>query len=161
MSGIMNRTLTSGGIALAMIGIFSCTEHSLTGVNNFSSEDLSADASRIATVSVSLGSGSIAVGDTIRAIVTLKDYRGQIVNRNVSWSSSNPAIASVDSAGLVKGVAVGTTVITASRGFKTGSATLSVTALPAQTTNPGAVGDLRVTATDSTGTTLAFTQVAE
>ena len=61
MSGIMNRTLTSGGIALAMIGIFSCTERSLTGVNNFSSEDLSADASRIATVSVSLGSGSIAV----------------------------------------------------------------------------------------------------
>ena len=76
MSGIMNRTLTSGGIALAMIGIFSCTEHSLTGVNNFSSEDLSADASRIATVSVSLGSGSIAVGDTTRAVVTLKDYAG-------------------------------------------------------------------------------------
>lgn len=124
----MDRRLSSGaGIALAMIGIFSCSG-SITDANGISSDDLTADASRIASVSVTFGSSSIAVGDTTRATATLLDYQNRPLYRTVTWSSSNSALATVSATGLITGVGPGTAVITASRGYKTGSATITVTA---------------------------------
>ena len=74
MSGTMNRTLSRGvGISLAMIGIFSCSDNSVTGADNFSSDGLTTDAARVASVAVSFGSSSIAIGDTTRATATLTD----------------------------------------------------------------------------------------
>ena len=157
----MDRRLTSGvGTALAMIGIFSCSDGP-TGVNGPSSDDLSADASRVSTVTVSFSTPSIAVGDTTRAAVVLRDYQGQVITRLVTWSSSNSAVASVDTTGLVKGIAPGTAVITAARGYKSGSASINVVAAGSTppTTKPGTVTDLKVMAADSNSVTLSFTQV--
>jgi uncharacterized protein YjdB len=156
----MDRRLSSGvTTALAMIGIFSCSDGP-TGINNFNSDDLSADASRVSTVTVSFSTTSIAVGDTTRAAAVLKDYRGQVLDRSVTWSSSNSAVAAVDTTGLVTGIAPGSAVIAAVRGYKSGSASIAV--VPAgspQPTKPGTVTDLKVTAADSNSVTLSFTQV--
>ena len=136
MSGIMNRTLTSGvGVALA-IGIFSCSDKSLTGADNLNSDDLSSDAARIATVTVSLASSSIAVGDSTQATATLQDSQSGTIYRTVTWSSGNTAVATVSSTGVVTGVAPGTAVITASRAGKTGSATITVTGVGITSTAP-------------------------
>src|SRR5437660_1443903 len=128
MGVIMNRTISRGvGLGLAMMGIFSCSENNVTGADRLNTDSLTADASRVATVTVSLASSSIAVGDTTRATATLLDYQNRPIARTVTWSSSNTAVATVDTTGLVTGVAAGTAVITASRGTKSGSATLTVT----------------------------------
>src|SRR6186997_968010 len=101
MSRLMFRTLSRGaGIGLAMIGIFSCSEHSVTGADNFNSDDLTADAARVASVGVSFGSNSIAVGDTTRAIASLRDYQGRLLlNRTVNWTSSDTTVAKVSATG--------------------------------------------------------------
>jgi len=50
-----------------------------------------------------------------------------IVTSEVTWTSSNPAVATINSAGLATGLAAGKTQITASLGSIVGSSTLSVT----------------------------------
>ncbi len=126
----MNRKLSSGvRLTLAMIFILSCSENSVTGTDGINTDDINADANRVATVTVSLASSSINVGDTTRATATLLDYHNRPLTRTVTWSSSNPSVASVDSTGLVTGVAAGSAIITAARGYKSGSATITVTSI--------------------------------
>jgi len=150
MSATMNRTLSSAvGIGLAMIGIFSCSEHNLTGVDDITSGDLGADANRVATVAVSLALTSIVVGDTTRATAQLTDYHNRPLERIVVWSSSNPGVATVSSTGLVTGIAKGSAMIIATRGEKSGSANIDVTAL----------GTTALPAVDSISVSLAATSL--
>lgn len=68
----------------------------------------------VATVQVTLALSTIMVGSTTQASATLKDATGSTLGgRTVTWSSSNQAVATVSSAGIVSGVAAGTAVITA------------------------------------------------
>ena len=53
----------------------------------------------------------IAVGETLQ--LTGGAYPNEAPNRTLEWSSSNPAVATVSSSGLVKGVAEGKVTITA------------------------------------------------
>src|ERR1700755_2536567 len=105
MSRIMNRNLSRrAGYALAALSIFSCSGEGITGTDAIDTNDLTADASIIASVSVSFGSSSIAVGDTTKATATLRDWRNRpLPNWAVTWSSSDNAIATVSSTGLVTG----------------------------------------------------------
>ena len=84
------------------------------------------------TVTVSPSAASIAVGDSTTFVATLKDAGGNtLTGRTITWSSGTPANASVNAAtGLVKGVAVGTSVITATSEGMTGTATVTVTVVP-------------------------------
>ncbi len=52
------------------------------------------------------------------------------VTRTAAWSSSDPAIATVSASGGVEAVGLGTVQITATHESKSGSATLTITALP-------------------------------
>jgi hypothetical protein len=144
--------------SLALIGIISCSENSVTGTDGLTTDGLSADAARVATVSVTLASSSIVVGDTTRATAVLRDYQNRLLTRTVTWTTSDSAIATVDSSGLVTGRAPGSAVITAKRYLKSGSATLLVVA-SVTAANPGAVSDLAVAAVDSSSAQLSFTQV--
>lgn len=74
-------------------------------------------------VSVSPTSASIAVGATQQLTKTITPANA--TNQNVTWSSSNTAVATVNSSGLVTAVAAGTatiTVTTQSGGFTANSA---------------------------------------
>ena len=82
-------------------------------------------------VTVSPTSATIEVGQTLQMIATLVDDVGAEVPGDVSWTSSNNNVASVNDAGLVAGVAVGAaTIIATARTFSRG-ATVTVVDPPA------------------------------
>lgn len=79
------------------------------------------------SVDVSPDSASVAVGGTQQFTATVTDLHGNPVpTPSVTWTSSNPAVATVDASGLATGVATGAATITAASGGASGSATLSV-----------------------------------
>jgi LmbE family N-acetylglucosaminyl deacetylase len=85
----------------------------------------------VATVTVALASAGIIVGQTTQGTATTRDTGGNVLTgRTVTWSSSNPAVATVDGNGRVTALAVGSTVVTATCEGRTGSATLTVTPPP-------------------------------
>src|SRR5919109_1730229 len=68
----------------------------------------------VASVSVDPTTASIVVGQTVQLTATPRDANGNtLTGRVVTWASSNAAVASVSSTGLVTGVAAGSATITA------------------------------------------------
>lgn len=66
----------------------------------------------VSGVSISTSESSINVGNTLQLEATVSPSNA--TNKNVTWSSSNPEIATVDEAtGLVTGIALGTATIIA------------------------------------------------
>jgi uncharacterized protein YjdB len=85
----------------------------------------------VASVAVTPNPVSITVGQSSQLQAAAHDASGiTITGRPVSWSSGNTAIATVSESGLVKGVAAGTTTITATIDGKTGSTPVTVTNIP-------------------------------
>jgi len=83
----------------------------------------------VANVSLTVQLTSIAVGQTTTITASLTDAQGNsLTGRTVTWTSSAPAVASVTSAGLVTGLAVGQATITAASEGKSAQTTISVTA---------------------------------
>ena len=111
----------------------------------------------VATVTVTPGTASIPVGQTGQLTATPKDASGAaLTGRVVTWASSNTAVATVSGSGLVTGVAVGSTTITATSEGQSGTAAITVTAV---VTNPGTVSDLAVASVTDTSVALSFTEV--
>jgi len=80
--------------------------------------------------------------DSLALRVTLQAANGDTLDpshRPVTWNSSNRAVATVDTAGMVTGVGSGLVTISATREGHTGSASLAV--LPAPTPNWAAATD--------------------
>jgi len=68
----------------------------------------------VASVVVSPASATVLAGQTVRLTATPTDAGGNALSgRVVTWASSDASIATVDAAGLVTGVRVGATTITA------------------------------------------------
>jgi hypothetical protein len=66
-------------------------------------------------------------GQTTTLSPVVKDGAGNTLNgRTVVWTTSDASKATVDGAGVVKGVAVGTAIITATSEGKSGTATVNV-----------------------------------
>ena len=115
----------------------------------------------VGSVTVAPPSATVRMSQTATLTATVKDSVGTVVtNRPVAWSSSNPAIATVN-AGVVTGVAVGTATISATSEGKSGTATINVTLMPVATVvvSPATKAmlvtqtfPLGVTVTDSVGT---------
>ena len=85
----------------------------------------------VATVSVTLSASSLVLGQTTQAAATARDGSGTaIADAVITWSSSNPSVATVSGSGLVTAVGGGTAAIVATSDGKTGSQTLSVTVPP-------------------------------
>jgi uncharacterized protein YjdB len=81
----------------------------------------------VATVTVTTPGPSVRVGQTLQLTATARDVNAVVVTgRPVSWTSSNPAVATVSPTGLVTGVAVGAFSITASVDGRSASTALTV-----------------------------------
>ena len=79
----------------------------------------------VASVTVSPSHDTVLVAATVQLGVTLKDSAGHVLaGRSVSWSTSSGQLASVDSTGLVRALALGTVIVRAVSGGKADSATL-------------------------------------
>ncbi len=82
------------------------------------------------TVSVTPAGSSFFIGDTITLTATVVRDGNDTLNVTVDWKSSDPAVASVDSAGLVTGLEVGTVDITATYMGAVGTAVVDVKVPP-------------------------------
>jgi uncharacterized protein YjdB len=84
-------------------------------------------APSIASITVTLGSSTLATGSRTQAMATAKDANGNILAGKVlTLSSDNPSVATVTPQGVVTGVTLGTTNITAVGEGVTGFTAISV-----------------------------------
>jgi uncharacterized protein YjdB len=85
----------------------------------------------VGQVSVTPTGRTIRREGAVQLSATVTDQSGIVrTNRTVTWSSSNPAVATVSSTGLVSGVTDGTVQISASSEGVSGSATVTVFGSP-------------------------------
>jgi uncharacterized protein YjdB len=138
-SALLGRPVTwsSGTPAIATVSASGV----VTGVSPGSAVVFAAIDGVVASVSVSVASlpvasvlivpsgGTVQVGDTLFLTATPLDANGAaLTGRITSWSSDNPTVAMVGSAGQVAAVAQGTASITATIEGKTGTVAVTVTA---------------------------------
>lgn len=123
----------------------------------------------ISDVTVSPSVDTLDVGQTVQLSATVLDADGSPVERTLSWSSSDDAVATVDGTGLVTGRGEGGAQITATTDGVSGSAGITVqgTAAGTLTISPAAdtlygVGDtltLSAEARDADGSLIPDAQV--
>ncbi len=96
----------------------------------------------LASLAVSLQDRTIQLGQTTQVSITGRDAQGNAValgTRTVTWTTSNPSVATVNAAGNVTGVGVGLIDVQASVADgtvpKTGSVQLIVEGIPAPPTS--------------------------
>lgn len=86
------------------------------------------------SVTVTPQSVTMDAGDEANLAATVKDARGNTMpDAEVTWSSSDPDVASVDQSGRVTGESEGTTTITAESGEASGEASVEVEPPPPST----------------------------
>ena len=117
----------------------------------------------VAIVEVGPENARVPLPGTLTLVPVPKDQDGNVLfARTFTWSSSNPAVATVSATGVVTAVALGTVTISATSEGKTGTRSVTVsrpvatvTVAPASQTIPADV-PLKLTATmkDATGATL-------
>ena len=102
-----------------------CNAKTVTMIRNFFTFDIDSRAVIVKEMDITLASGTIAVGETTS--LSLGVLPSSASNyANVSLSSSDPAVATVNNFGKVTGVAPGTATITATCGDVSASATVKV-----------------------------------
>lgn len=81
----------------------------------------------VASLTISSSQDTIFVADTLVMDLEVRDSAGNLLSgRAVSWQSSAPGVASISSLGTVRGVAPGTTTISATAGGITATAGLVI-----------------------------------
>ena len=113
----------------------------------------------LTSVAVTSSIPTVAVGATqqLTAMATYSDGSTANISSTATWSVATQAFATVNSSGLATGVAVGSTMVTASLSGKSGSESLTVTAATGSVT---LISVLPATATVAVGTTQQFTATA-
>ena len=107
----------------------------------------------IALVRITPPAGNVVIGATLTLVGEALDGTGTVLpNRPLEWSSSAPAIATVNASGVVTGVSVGQSTISATGEGRTGTAIVTVFPSPVSsitiTPNGGSV---------AAGATMLFT----
>ena len=105
----------------------------------------------LSTVTVTIAPTTIQLRQSASAQAELRTLAGAVLTgRAVSWSSSAPAVASVDASGVIANVSVGSATNTATSEDKSGSAPITVF--------PAPVASLTLTALQSSLTVGSSTQ---
>src|SRR6184192_2571941 len=154
-----------GHYTSATCGTFTVTATSHPGnVSTAASVTVTGCPLPVASVSVTPATATIGVGQTAQyAAITRDAFGNPLGGRTVTWSSSNPAVATVNGAGQATGVAVGAATLTATSEGKSGTAAIlvtnvpvaSVTVSPATASVPAGQGvQLTATLKDANGNTL-------
>ena len=116
------------------------------------------------TVAVTSSATQIAVNETAQATALVKDQNGNpLTGKTVEWSSLNPAVASVTPAGLIRGVAPGSSTIQGKVDGIIGSAAIivivpSTACVSGPTTVDLAVGAVRVLSAAATSGCIKLAQ---
>ncbi len=122
------RNLTKAAAATLLVAfVVSCSTDRQQTPDAPTSPSFARGTPKVKSVSVAPSSASIAIGATIQLTATVSPPSGASL---LVWSSSNSAVASVSSTGLVTGVAAGNATITASAGGVSGTSAIVVTTTP-------------------------------
>lgn len=78
----------------------------------------------VESVSINQSSARLTIGETVQLTASVSPSTA--TNKEISWSSSNQSVASVNTSGLVTAAGEGTTIISASADGKKGECTVSV-----------------------------------
>lgn len=102
---------------------------------------------RIATLDVAPGSATLLLGQSLTLVATPKSTKGQaLINRSITWSTSNASVASVSTGGTVTTTSLGSATITAASEGVNGAAQITVLPVPvARVTVSPATAQLQVT----------------
>jgi uncharacterized protein YjdB len=106
----------------------------------------------IASVTVQPATASIVQNASQQLSAVVLDVNNQVLVRIITWTSSNPAVATVTSNGLVAGLIPGTVTITATTSNKSGSGAVTVLRAPV-----ASVALLPTTASIRVGSTFSIT----
>jgi len=90
----------------------------------------------VAVVRIAPDSIALASGATAQLHAVVEDSAGNPVSRTVAWATSDPAVATIDQSGVVRGEGDGFTTITATVGQVSGNAKVTVRAAVAAVTIP-------------------------
>jgi alpha-tubulin suppressor-like RCC1 family protein len=122
----MHRYMTAAG-ALAALAAAACTDEPTAPLRRVAPRaSLSASAATAPSIAVAPDTARVVVGRTTKLAVTVRDSLGAPTERALRWSSSDTAVARVDSAGIVTGVAIGRATITAAADSLSASAVVTV-----------------------------------
>jgi len=121
-------TITAAGVATA-VGAGSSMIQATSGAVSGSTL-LTVTGPTLSSIAVTPANPSVAKGTTeqFTATGTFSDNSTQNLTSSVTWSSQTAGVATITSAGLAKGVGVGTSKIQATSGAVSGSTVLNVTA---------------------------------
>ncbi|HKT33150.1 MAG TPA: Ig-like domain-containing protein [Gammaproteobacteria bacterium] len=113
-----SRTLHTSGVALALASLLALA--GCGGVGGYGGGG--GGSGPVATITIAPATATITVNGTQQYTAVAKDSSGNIVSGvTYTWTSSSPAIATINANGLATGVAAGTTMITASVTYSGGT----------------------------------------
>jgi len=130
-------TINSSGLATAVAAGSSAITATLSGVSGTATLTVATVAPVLKSIAVTPASTSITMGTTQQFTATGTYTNGSTgdVSPSATWSIANQAVATVNTAGLASGIAVGSSTISATLGGVSGSAPLSVTVAAASATS--------------------------
>jgi acid phosphatase type 7 len=143
----MRNRLPSLATAVASVAlVLSCTERQLPVAPTDPS--LAKGGPGVKAVTVTPSSATIAVQGTVQLTATASPPKSA---SSFTWSTSNAAVATVSTSGLVSGVAAGTATIQATSSGVSGSSTITVTSSPPPSDDPVIVGAGDIASCSSSG----------
>ena len=123
-------TVSGSGLVTAVAPGVAVITATCEGRSAFALATVAAPPAPVASVAVSINTNALTMGQSTQATAIPRDATGQpLSGRGISWSSTNAAVVTVSSSGVVTAVAAGSADIVATSEGKTGSTTVSV-ALP-------------------------------
>ncbi len=123
-------TVNSSGVVTGIAAGSATITATSSGKSGTSSITVTAVPPVVTTVTVAPTSASVVAGATTTLQATVKDQNGNVMTgQTVTWSTNNAAAATVNSSGVVAGVAAGSATITATSSGKTGTSSITVTAV--------------------------------
>jgi uncharacterized protein YjdB len=162
-------TVNGSGLATALAA--GTADIAATSGNISGSTPLTVTPATLSSISVTPANPSVPAGITrqFAALGTYSDGTNHDITAPVTWTSSDPLVATVNSSGLATALATGTITITAASGNTTGSTTVTVTPatlsfISVTPVNPsvpaGVVGQFTASGTYSDGTSHDLTTLA-
>lgn len=122
-------TVNSTGMVTAVAAGSATITATCAGKSGSAAVTVTAAPPVVTTVTVSPSTASVSVGATVSLTATVKDAQGNVMTgQSITWSTNNAAAATVNSNGVVSGIAAGSATVTATCAGKTGSSSVTVTA---------------------------------
>lgn len=165
--------INNAGLATGLASGATTLKATVDGISGTATLTVTPAAASLSSITVTPATASLAAGASQQFTATGNYSDGSTANltSSVTWTSSDPSVATINAAGLASGVAAGSATITAALNGVTGAASLTVTATVATLTsiavtppNPtftaGATQQFTATATYSDGSTANVTTTA-